>query len=204
MKKLICTLMITSMLFGCSSADVDNGSVTEENKIETIENITETNDEVKMYVDEDTVIVYETLEEFRNSEFYSKMKAEGHTPYLLEFDEERYEFKNIRADNSGYDFYLYDNQTSKNVCISTIYNSGIETMSELQNTFGNVDDIITTAERNEQHYDVLLSKIPYVEYEEYSLLYLHADEYMVSINVDNATSDEILEYFDDFELVAES
>ncbi|MBE6856781.1 MAG: hypothetical protein E7500_05055 [Ruminococcus sp.] len=204
MKKLICTLMITTMLFGCSSADTENSSITEENKIETKESITETKDEEKMYVDEDTVIIYETQEEFRNSDFYNKIKNEGFTPYLLEFDEERYEFNNIRADKSWYDFYLYDIQTSKNVCISTIYNSGIKTMSELQETFGNEDDIVTTAEINGQTHDVLLSQRPYVDYVEYSLFYLLEEEYLISINVDNATSDEILEYFDDFELVADN
>ena len=204
MKKLICTFMITTMLFGCSSADTENSSITEENKIETKESITETKDEEKMYVDEDTVIIYETQEEFRNSDFYNKIKNEGFTPYLLEFDEERYEFNNIRADKSWYDFYLYDIQTSKNVCISTIYNSGIEAMSELQETFGNEDDIVTTAEINGQTHDVLLSQRPYVDYVEYSLFYLLEEEYLISINVDNATSDEILEYFDDFELVADN
>lgn len=257
MKKLICIFMITTMLFGCSSADTEKSSVQEETTIATeattsIEEIdwlsmseTEISDKIDSMTDAELEIVggditgdemwhirealseeqrdrlapyytfidaeevsdisYSTVNEFKGSTFCSTMKSDGYTPYLLEYDEERYSLVRLSSEKTWYTYNLYDNIEKKNISYTIMYDSYVEKIEDFaEYSGGTSEDIITKAQRNGTEYDVYLSKTPYIEDTNYGLLYIPAEGCEACIYAYNSTSDEILEYFDDFELVAES
>lgn len=193
MKKLICALTLTVMLCGCGSTDVnspDNSDSTQETT------------EVE-YIDEyETMTTYTSLEEFKGSSFYKGLKEQGINTYTLDYDQERYTLSRIDADASFYEYNLYDNTEQRGVNYTICYSPGTTSFGTLWSTFYNEKNIRTTAENNGEVYEVCLNAIPYVDYEDYGLIYLPFEGYRVSIYADGQTSaDEILAYFNEFTLV---
>ena len=201
MKKLLFIFTITAMLCGCG--DVKESA--ESSEVSLYEAVTEEENEVSdenVYIDEDRTIFYDTLDEFRSSEFYSAMKSEGVTPYVLSYDEERYSMGMITSDPGVYKYVLYDNLEQQDVRYSVSFTSNIADMNELQETFSYAKNILTTAENNGITYEVYLTTPPYQEEECYGLIYLPFENCKASIHTGNdTTTDEILSYFDDFVLV---
>lgn len=192
MKKLICTLLITSMLFGCGNA--------EGNSISDIEPTTER----KAVVDYDSTQQFDTIDEFLSSEFCNGLREKDINIYTLSYDEERYEFNKITADGTFYEYRFHDNENNKHIIFSVSYDVRKTTMGYVRSLFDNDKNISTTAENSSGTYEVYLADSPLDSKDNYGLMYLPFEKYMVSIYANDSTSDEILEYFDDFEIVAES
>lgn len=193
MKKLICALILTAMLCGCGSTDVnspDNSDSTQETT------------EVEYIAEYETMTSYTSLEEFKGSSFYSGLKEQGINTFTLDYDKERYTLSRIDADASFYEYNLYDNIEQQGISYTICYDPTMTGFSMLWSTFYNEKNIRTTAENNGVVYEVCLNAIPYVDDEEYGLLYLPLANYRVSIYAGNQTSaDEILSYFNEFTLV---
>lgn len=210
MKKLICMLMITSMLFGCGVVETENSPVIEETTLivepPTIktERNAESDDGVVALIDEETSSKYGTIEAFKNSEFYNQIKTDGFTPYLLEYDEERYTFQKMNTDAKWYSYVLYDKVADKNITYTLKYDRYIDNIEDLSENNLSDRNFASTAERNGVTYEVYLSTSAYKETDNFFLHYVPVEGYIASMNAEQATSDEILEYFDDFELVAET
>lgn len=257
MKKFLCTLMITTMLFGCSSADTEKSSVQEETTVATeattsIEEIdwlsmseTEISDKIDSMTDAELEIVggditgdemwhirealseeqrdrlapyytfidaeepetiFDTVDEFKASSDYQAIKSQAETLYLPEFDTERYSVTRIKPLDGSYEYRLHDNTEDINITLSVIYTTYIRDIKEIQEMLPYEKNVLTTAEAWGKTYDVYLITSKYSDNENYSLSYLPYEGYHVTISTGESymPTDRILEYFDDFELVAES
>lgn len=194
MKKLIYALTLTVMLCGCGNSE--STSVSEKNMVSDAVVVEGCSGE------EDRRITYDSLDEFRGSTFYRTMKESGYTPYMLQYDEERYTFERMVSDAGFYIFCLKDSLTDKAVQCTITYDTYVTEMSQLQEIFPYEKNILTTVERDGEVYDVYLVTSPYDEVENYSLSYLPYMGYEVSIRVgNNSSADEILAYFNEFTLV---
>ena len=190
MKKLLCLLMITSLLCGCTGKTYESSIITEESS------------EVIVCEDLDTSVRFVAEEEFLESVFCKDLRAMGSNIYSFQYDTERYSLSMISADASFYVYHLYDNVEEVGVRSEMLYDPTVSTMDEVQAIFGNEKSVMTKAEKDGIEYDVFLSTSQYGEETDYSLIYMPFANYRVSIHADNnQTIDEILEYFDDFELV---
>lgn len=206
MKKLIVLILTAMLLCGCAEGKSENS------KAEPVTFDAGSYEKEEDSIDSVTSMVYDSINAFKASEFISNMKSEGYTPYYLDYDQERYTFNSIIVDGSFYNYRLYDNVEKKGLDYTISYASTYETVDDLAKSANYYDkNIITTAQRNGVTYDVYLSTSPYnfvpdnpEPVLDYWLLYIPFPEYQASIFVDgDTTTDEILSYFDDFELVAE-
>ena len=194
MKKLICALTLTVMLCGCGNSE--STSVSEKNMVSDAVVVEGCSG------DEDRRITYDSLDEFRGSTFYRTMKESGYTPYMLQYDEERYTFERIVSDAKFYEYYLLDNIAEKVVCYEIQYDSYKVNVEQFGENAPTERNIKTTAERDGQVYDVYLSTSAYTDEVNYYLNYLPFEHYEVSFSVgNNSTADEILAYFNEFTLV---
>ncbi|MBQ8296781.1 MAG: hypothetical protein IJX77_03260 [Ruminococcus sp.] len=207
MKKILCIIALQLLLCGCENTEKTFTSENVESATVTTTEISP--EETEVFVDEDTSIIYETLDAFKSSDFYNTMKSEGYPPYLLEFDEERYDLGKIISNTSSYDYILYDNEAEVNIVYSIMYDTYIEEMSDLQAAFPYSDNILTTAECGGEIYDVYLITSPYnvdseknSTFTDYDLAFLPDFRYEAYLTINGiTTTDEILSYFDDFVLV---
>lgn len=189
MKKILCVMTITLMLSGCGSTGTISESLQESSEVEYI-------------ADYETMTSYTSLDEFKGSSFYRGLKEQGINTYTLDYDSERYTLSQISADATFYEYSLYDKVEKQGISCTISYEPAMTDFNVLKSTFYNDSNIITTAENNGVVYDVCLKATPYVDYENYSLLYLPFENYRVSIHAGNQTSaDEILSYFNEFTLV---
>lgn len=192
MKRLLYLIMITTLLCGCGSSK-NNSQLT-----------AETTTKVESIADVDTMRYYSSVSEFLSSEFYDGLSERGINIYTLSYDEERFEFNKINADANFYNYILYDKENEKQISFTVNYDVTMTSMSALRSIFNNDANIRTTAENSSGSHEVYLATSPYDDEVNYGLLYLPFEKYVVSIYAYNSTDTEILEYFDDFELVADN
>ncbi len=206
MKKIAFILLLSTLICGCSEANKEEVSKGSES-IQSIstESVDTTEEAVVVMVDEDTSVTYDSVDVFKCSSFYSNIKAEGRVPYLLEYDDERYTFKNIISDLGFYTYILYDNTEQRLVSYEIIYNTPVKNISEHAQMFSDSLNEITSATNEEGTYNVFLSSSKYNVQENYTLSYLPSDGYQVTLKVgDNSSKEDILSYFDDFKLIADN
>ncbi len=194
MKRLTALLLTTAFLCGCGSTESKNESVSE---------VESTTVEINCYLEND-VKAYTSVEEFNNSTFYDNLKKQNINVYDIMYDSERYDLVQIVTDALFYEYQLFDNETQLMVDYTVNYDKTMGNMNELMSIFDGDRNILTTATNNIGTYEVYLVTPSFMEEEDYGLVYLPFENYVVSIYAgNNASSDEILSYFDDFELVAE-
>ncbi len=206
MKKTAIIILSSFLLCGCGESENNKVSKTEITSLTTasVEEATE-EETVIVMVDEDTSVTYDSVDVFKCSSFYSNIKAEGRVPYLLEYDDERYTFKNIISDLGFYTYILYDNTEQRLVSYEIIYNTPVKNISEHAQMFSDSLNEITSATNEEGTYNVFLSSSKYNVQENYTLSYLPSDGYQVTLKVgDNSSKEDILSYFDDFKLIADN
>ncbi len=190
MKKFLCLLSVFTMLCCGSCSEKKNEDSKQESSV------------VEYIADYETNSTYTSFSAFQVSAFAKKLKENGAEIYMLEYDKSRYNLSEITADGSFYKYVLHDNVNEQSVRITITYDTTMTDIGALQSTFYNDKSYLTTAENNKGIYDVYMLATPYVDYENFGLLYVPFQNYRVSIYAgDNSTANEILEYFDDFELV---
>lgn len=190
MKKILCLFMITVTLCGCGSDTQEANTISEENS------------EYVIYDELDTSVRFTTEEEFLKSSFCKDLRDLGSNIYRFEYDTDRYSLSMIYADASFYEYHLYDNVEEIGIMIDILYDITVSSMGEVQALFNNEKSFMTKADKNGVEYDIFLSTSSYSDEIDYSLIYMPFTNYRVSIHANNnQTTDEILEYFDDFELV---
>ena len=204
-KTLLFAIILSAVLFGCGK-DCNESSTNTNNSSETSnQQETEASDVEEVHIDESDMEYFENLDEFKRSDFYANLVSSGITPYLLQYDEERYELQMIYAEHEFYTFMFNDNVSDHYVRYTIDCDTYMKDVSEFGVNAIAVDSIITTAERNGKKYDVYVRSSTLTDERNYSLSYLPFDRYGASISIGNAqTPDEILEYFDDFELVPDN
>lgn len=209
-KTLLFAIILSAVLFGCGkdynepSTNTNNSSEASISEISKQQE-TEASEVEEVHIDEGDMEFFESLDEFKKTEFYNKMKEEGFTPYLLEYDEERYTFCSIVTARNYYEYILYDELNKKNVYCAVHYDTYKTSVDQFGANAISVDSMTTTAERNGKKYDVYISSSTLTDERDYLLCYLPFDKYESIISTNHAeTPDEILEYFDDFELVPDN
>lgn len=192
-KRILISLLALSMMAGCGEAEKsgDNTSAVSDN------------DTVDVWIDD--AKIYEKEADFLNSGYFSpgnaRIAESENDPIIVEWDEERYEFVQITSYPSCYYYYLREIE-SQNVVEICITPTDYKTIDDVYNAFGNSKSIITTAASHEQTFDIMVTTSEYHAEENYRISFLPMSGYRASISLSGgATKDEILEYFDDFELV---
>lgn len=152
----------------------------------------------------DNTVYYTTVSEFLESDFCDTMKEKGFTPYLLSYDESRYEFSRMSSDADFYEFHLMDTETDSSIIITITYDSYFETAEDFAVNKTTTDgDIITTVEKDGQTYDVYISKMPYTPDTCYSIGYIPFPDYKLSLHSNRATPEAVLEDFQAFTLITQ-
>ncbi len=193
-KRLLLSILTLCFLAGCGQMESQNSNI---EQVQT----TDPEDEVICeLIDEFETFSTET--EFFNSAACERLKGAGIEIYQLQYDTERYSLSQINANVCFYTYCLYDNINNAAVNIEILFDPTISSVTELLAIFDNESGVIRTAEKAGTEYDIYLSSPRYNEELDYSMIYMPFENYSVSIYADNnQTIDEILEYFDDFELV---
>lgn len=210
MKKLSYMLLFTLLLCGCGQEEtadkVEMTAAEETTEAAKLEETTQTPEETKatleLHISADTVVKYDTVSQFLDSDFCEKMQGEGFATYLLSYDEERYEFRSISSDASFYEYRLVDTETEESVSVTISYDTYEENVEQFaDNKLSTEGDVITTAEKDGVTYDVYLSKLPFEESTKYSLSYIPFENYTVYISSHRPTTEEVLEDFQAFDLI---
>lgn len=194
-KRLLLSILTLCFLAGCGQTESQNSN------IEQVQTTTDPEDEVICeLIDEFETFSTET--EFFNSAACERLKGSGIEIYKLQYDTERYSLSQINTNVSFYTYCMYDNVNNTAVNVEILFDPTISSVTELLTIFDNESGFVTTAEKDGVKYDIYLSSPRYNEELNYSMIYMPFANYSVSIHVKkNQTTDEILEYFDDFELV---
>ncbi len=196
MKKTTLLLLTSLLLFGCTETKTESKPAESEDTTE---------ESIVVMVDEDTSATYDTVEQFKGSTFYSNIKSEGRTPYLLEYDEEKYTFQKINSDLGFYKYVLLDNTNQKHVSYTITYDTPLKSMAELSSMYSDSINETTQATNSDGTFDVFVSTSKYNKQENYILSYLPYDGCEVTLVVgNNSSKEDILSYFDDFALIADN
>ncbi len=203
-KNLIGICLIAVMLCGCGAATKKEDKTTSKATEISESQEMSLSDEmiVEDMVDEDTKLWYDTDEEFLSSVFCADMRQDGYVPCLLSYDKEHYELDKISSSAHTYVFYLLDKTLNVGVHYSISYDVYERTASELcANKTQKDEDSIVSVDKDGVSYDVYISKTPYIDYDQYGILFLPSDGYKVSIYADASTPEEALAYIYEFDLV---
>ncbi len=153
-------------------------------------------------VDLDTTVYYDSVSEFLDSEFCMNMKESGFAPYLLSYDESRYEFYGMRADGKFYDFQLKDTESGLSITCSVSYSETYHEIEDLyENTVHAIDPTITAVEKDGVTYDVAVHQVPFEPEIQYNITYIPMDGYTLYIGTDSPTPEEAIAYIHEFDLV---
>lgn len=162
---------------------------------------TEKTDAEIVCIDENNQINYSSVDAFLDSDFYLYITEEGYPPYLLEWDETKYEFSKMWSDSGFYTYVLREIETNKSIMYQITVDYYIEDFETLYEKSRNGTEIITTAEMGGKTYDIMLKTSSYDSIQNYHLTYLPEKRYRASLSVGTETTqEEILEYFNDFTL----
>ncbi len=198
MKKYLSIVMFCVLLTGCGAAE--ETLVKKEMNMQSAASDSE-QDKIVCALPE-TTIYYDSEAAFLASDFCAEMQQKGYTPYLLSYDEERYEFCQMWSDASFYVYSLIDKTEDEGVTYTISYETYERTATELnQNKADKSGDSIVTVEKDGMSYDVYISKSPYIDYDRYSIQYLPFMEYKVSIHAGATTPEAALAYIHEFDLV---
>lgn len=193
-KRLLISILTLCFLAGCGQTESQNSN---------IEQVQTTDPEDEVICDLiDEFETFSTEAEFHNSAAYERLKGSGIEIYQLQYDTERYSLSQINTNVCFYTYCMYDNINNTAVNIEILFDPTISSVTELLTIFDNESGVIRTAEKDGTEYDIYLSSPRYNEELNYSMIYTPFENYRVSIHAKKKqTTDEILEYFDDFELV---
>lgn len=195
MKKFTIMLLAGMLLTGCSSDKDADSSSTAEDTTKAAETVT-----------------YRTLDEFTASEFCTKMKSDGWSTYIPEFDSERYSLTRIIAGETHYEYIFSDKQSGQTVNYTVTYNTGSETLEDKMKEFTGEDNILTAGEMGGTSYDVYLVTYPdNIDADtgeiliDYNLSYMLAPkcEGYISVSGMSTEQDELQEYFSDIVLTVQ-
>ena len=215
MKKIIYALTAVLLLCGCTPTD-SGSSVSEEMSQTTVttaaavDETSQTTAEVTtldVYIDEesDDSMDFASIDEFIKSDKYEEIIYKGYRMYYPEYDESKYTLSGISTVGRGnfYSFIYNENSSEEYIRITVKYNCSYETPEEYGNNMRVKNGMATTAESGGKTYDVYLVTSTIDTVDNYSLIYIPEERYIVTLNAGNAsTTDEILQYFSEFELVA--
>lgn len=180
MKKLLCLLMLTTLLFGCADAEKKESSV-EEAVQETSECTEESEEnEVSVIVDYDETVHFETEKRFLNA--YRHIKGDDAPPILkVEYDKEKYNFGKIILDVSHYTYVLGDNETDRSIFIEVASTPHHYSMSGFLLGLDGEENELKDVMLNGNEYEVCLWTGQYDTISNYHLSYMPEEEYMVTI-----------------------
>ncbi len=154
-------------------------------------------------VDLDTTVYYDSVSEFLDSEFCENMKESGFAPYLLSYDESRYELRRMRSDGKFYDFQLKDTVNDLSITCSIKYSGTYHEIEDLyENTVQAIEPTITAVDKDGVTYDVAVQQVPFDPEIKYNITYIPMDGYTLYIGTDSPTPEEAIAYIHEFDLVA--
>ncbi len=153
----------------------------------------------------DDMIDYASEAEFFSSDFCKWLQDEGFTPYVLEYDKERFEFWEISSDANFYKYVFLDKATNRNVVcnIDFFTNSDVTVDYFFTNKSDHekAEDVITTFVKDGKTYDVYASKSYYAAGSKFSALYLPFENSSFYVSAEASTSEEAINYLQCFDLV---
>lgn len=198
---LLCTLALTSC--GKAVADDEKADVAETTVVILPEETTNVREDEAISCDIIDTTFYNSIEELK--EAYSTpqaYRADGEEtvfPYTFSYDESIYDIYTIYTTRSGsHSYVLINKENGKNVEIGIDYTSYLTGVDEYIETYPNAEPY--TIETEKESFNVALLKTPYIPEENYGILYIPKEHFEVTIYADYSTKEEIIEYFDDFEI----
>lgn len=201
MKKLLCVLMLATLLFGCTDTEMKESSVEEavQNTAEHTE-VTEEN-EVSAIVEPDETVHFETEERFLNA--YRHIRGDDAPPILkVNYDDEKYNFGKIILDVSHYTYVLGNNETDRSISIEVVPHPHHASLSGFLLGLDGEGNELKDIMLNENEYEVCLWKGQYDTISNYHISYIPEEEYMVTIwmsgNPEGTTKEEITALAEDF------
>ena len=197
--KKICVLLAAIVCCGCSSAS--NSISSNDETVTTIEN-TILDEYVDAAVQEYNLA---TMEELIDSPIYDDVVKNDCVLLYPKVDDSKYTLYDIEANELGgwYAFYFIENETGKSIIYDISYGTKISDIEEFSSNHGANKTIMATAESGGNTYEVCLTTTTFDQQENYVINFIPEDNYFISLRAGNAsTTDEILQYFPEFELVA--
>ncbi len=153
-------------------------------------------------VDLARTVEYDTVDEFLASDFCKKMKEDGFTPYVLAYDEERFELKGMHSDASFYVFGFHDKEKDQGVSCTIMYNTYMTDIEQMMDNIRvPVEHVFTTVEKDGVSYEVYAGDAPFDEWVLYNMGYLPFEKWQMSIKSDSPTPEEAIAYIHEFDLV---
>lgn len=204
MKKFLCLLLVLSALCSC-------GSIEEPQSAEINEAITEIQESSEISphgvdcIDVITTFTCYSVEEFAETDYCKNMIASGFDFRVLSYDEEKYTFTSISSDTIGnwYDFHLIENETDRMIGYTFRFDENYENADDFgKNVYIEKADMVTTAQRGEETYEVYLINTVMEGEDNYHLFYIPEEGCYDSMRVSGSASPEvILHYFSEFDIV---
>lgn len=200
MKKVLCLLMTTVMLFGCKQSHTDNASSTAETTT-TAESIADVIacGPINYY--------FESMDEFRASEFYAEFVGKGYVPYIPVYDEERYTLDKVYAiqDELEYTYYFIDNNDGEQVEYYVRHNVEARDVFEMAEEGLYDRTYAETVEFGGVSYDIFIHATEYAETLNHAIeCYTYPDCQIHMWAGLNATKEEAIECFGDFTLAPDN
>ena len=211
MKKFLCLLLVLSALCSCGVAEQPANTATEIEATSTA--VTEEANTISMsealdseLFDPITTFTCYSVEEFAETDYCKNMIASGFDFRVLSYDEEKYTLTSISSDtiSTWYDFHLIENETGRMIGYTFRFDENYENADDFgKNVYIEKADMVTTAERGEETYEVYLINTVMEGEDNYHLFYIPEEGCYDSMRVSGSASPEvILQYFSEFELVA--
>lgn len=205
MKKYLSLLMCILALVSCGKnvADEEKANVAETTVVISPKETTNVREDEVISCDIIDTTFYNSIEELKEAysaaQGYSADEKDVDFPYALAYDENKYEPDKIYAEPNNYHHYSFkDKETGKYVTIGISYATYLTGIEQYFEENPNAEPY--TIETEKESFNVALLKTPYIPEENYGVLYIPKEHFEVTIYADYSTKEEIIEYFDDFEI----
>ncbi len=195
MKKLLCLLMLTTLLLGCTDAERKESSVEEATQVTTEKY------EISLIEDESCQSIrYETEEHFLN-DYRNVMGEEMPSPLMIEYDEEKYDFVKAILDGYHYTYILGEKDSGKRVNIRIIPDPIANNITEYSENLDAHGEELRNIVINGKEHEVYLWIGKYDEKPDYNLSYMPIERNLVTVsvigNMNGTTKDEVISCTED-------
>ncbi len=203
MKKILPVLILSALvLFSCGESNASNKSVLDQNEPLTTEIIEKDDEDIIDDESEDEFETFDSFEAFKDSDLYNNLEKRGITPLKLQYNENDHLLKGIQAAEDYYECYFEDLVSGKRMVFILKYNTEYNSAEEYGNDLMIAEEFTTTVEVNGNNYDVYVASTVMDETDHLLTCKFSEDCFVVLCGVDPLSSDELLQYFSEFELVA--
>lgn len=198
MKKLLCMFMITSLLCGCGKNEQDNTDSTADQLAAT---------EASSIACGPINYYFESIEEFKASEFYTEFTEKGYVPYIPVYDEERYTLDKVYSIQGELEYAYFFTDSNDGEPVEYYIRHNVEACDVFEMAEAGLYDrtYAETVEFGGVSYDIFIHATEYDGTLNHAVeCYTYPDCQIHMWAGLNATKDEAIECFGDFTLVPDN